>query len=47
MRRGTIKTLRVLSKRLSAKRAVARKKGMGAQSERIRKRVEIIKGLLA
>ena len=41
------RALNRLTKRLSAKRAVARKKGMGAQSERIRKRVEIIKGLLA
>ena len=47
MRRGTIKTLRVMSKRLSARRSIAKKKGQGAQSERIRKRVEIIKGLLA
>lgn len=36
-----------LTKRLSARRSIAKKKGQGAQSERIRKRVEIIKGLLA
>lgn len=45
MRRGTIKTLRVLSKRLSARRIAAKKSGRGSEAAKLRKRVEIIRGL--
>lgn len=45
MRRGTIKTLRVLSKRLSARRIAAKRMGKGSEAAKLRKRVEIIRGL--
>jgi hypothetical protein len=46
MRRGTIKTLRVLSKRLSARRVAAKRAGRGDAAAKLKRKMSVIHHLM-